>query len=140
MPKKIQTVSPRRASAHLPELAVRFADMRRGSSSQRGYDGRWQKARRAWLARHPLCACCEANGYVQPAEVVDHVVPHKGDRDLFWDSDNWQPLCAWCHNAVKQPIEAAFIAGRVAVSLLRLDREVPGWQHPADRGRGGSDL
>ncbi|WP_144469068.1 HNH endonuclease signature motif containing protein, partial [Bacillus pumilus] len=24
--------------------------------------------------------------------------PHKGDKKLFWDSSNWQPLCASCHN------------------------------------------
>jgi 5-methylcytosine-specific restriction protein A len=30
--------------------------------------------------------------------VVDHVIPHKGDRALFWDeANNWQALCARCH-------------------------------------------
>ena len=33
-----------------------------------------------------------------PATVVDHIVPHKGDKKLFWDSGNWQPLCGPCHS------------------------------------------
>lgn len=32
------------------------------------------------------------------ASVVDHVIPHRGDKALFWDSDNWQPLCKPCHD------------------------------------------
>ncbi|WP_233882799.1 HNH endonuclease [Brevibacillus laterosporus] len=32
------------------------------------------------------------------ATVVDHIVPHKGDKTLFWDRKNWQPLCEQCHN------------------------------------------
>ena len=33
-----------------------------------------------------------------PATVVDHIIPHKGDMDIFWDEDNWQPLCKRCHD------------------------------------------
>ncbi|MGX4293979.1 HNH endonuclease signature motif containing protein [Bacillus sp. JK62] len=29
--------------------------------------------------------------------VVDHIVPHKGGMNLFWDSSKWLPLCASCH-------------------------------------------
>ncbi|PAU94052.1 HNH endonuclease, partial [Paracoccus salipaludis] len=29
---------------------------------------------------------------------VDHVVPHRGDPERFWDQDGWQPLCASCHS------------------------------------------
>jgi len=32
------------------------------------------------------------------ATVVDHISPHKGDSDLFWDRANWQSLCESCHN------------------------------------------
>ncbi|WP_342664986.1 HNH endonuclease [Shimazuella kribbensis] len=41
---------------------------------------------------------CERNGRVVPATVVDHITPHKGDRELFWDSTNWQSMCSTCHN------------------------------------------
>ena len=30
---------------------------------------------------------------------VDHIIPHKGDRKLFWDKTNWQALCKPCHDA-----------------------------------------
>ena len=32
------------------------------------------------------------------ATVVDHITPHRGDKKLFWDEDNWQPLCKRCHD------------------------------------------
>jgi 5-methylcytosine-specific restriction protein A len=32
------------------------------------------------------------------ATEVDHIIPHKGDMKLFWDSDNWQGLCKSCHS------------------------------------------
>jgi hypothetical protein len=41
---------------------------------------------------------CEAEGKLTPATVVDHIVPHRGDRRLFWDKTNWQPLCKRCHD------------------------------------------
>jgi len=70
----------------------------RGSSTERGYDRRWQKARLTYLKRHPLCAECERQGRVKAAEVVDHVIPHKGNTTLFWDVSNWQALCKACHD------------------------------------------
>lgn len=73
-------------------------DNRRGSANARGYTYRWQQAARAYLARFPLCAECGRQGKTTVAEVVDHVRPHRGDARLFWDSTNWQGLCAPCHN------------------------------------------
>lgn len=74
-------------------------------TAERGYGGVWQAARAAYLARHPLCVFCEKKGRIEPATVVDHVVPHKGDPKLFWDRKNWQPLCKTCHDSDKQRIE-----------------------------------
>lgn len=74
------------------------ADKDRGTSAQRGYGYRWQKLRAAYLASHPTCAECSRQGRLAIAEVVDHIVPHKGDMALFWDSSNWQPLCKHCHD------------------------------------------
>jgi len=31
-----------------------------------------------------------------PATQTDHVVPHRGDRALFWNVANWQSLCHTC--------------------------------------------
>jgi 5-methylcytosine-specific restriction enzyme A len=68
------------------------------SSTQRGYGYKWQQARARYLSKHPLCAHCEAAGKVTIATDLDHIVPHKGDMALFWDSDGWQGLCKSCHS------------------------------------------
>lgn len=67
------------------------------------------------------CAGCHAVGLVRPAEVTDHVVPHKGDQALFWSEDNLQSGCSWHHDTVKQRLEALYQAGAIAASALRLD-------------------
>lgn len=72
-------------------------DATRPSARQRGYSSKWEQVRQAFLAAHPHCAMCHA-----PATVVDHVIPHRGDMNLFWDSSNWQPLCQHHHNSAKQ--------------------------------------
>jgi 5-methylcytosine-specific restriction protein A len=71
----------------------------RPSSTERGYDARWRKASRIYLQKHPLCVECEKAGRIKAATVVDHIIPHKGDVALFWDEDNWQPLCDGCHSS-----------------------------------------
>ncbi|NSW92832.1 MAG: HNH endonuclease [Firmicutes bacterium] len=73
-------------------------DERRGTAAQRGYDVKWQRARKVFLTRHPLCVECQKQGRITSATVVDHIMPHKGNQELFWDETNWQPLCKWCHD------------------------------------------
>jgi 5-methylcytosine-specific restriction protein A len=51
-----------------------------------------------FLAAHPLCVMCAAEGRYTKATVVDHIKPHRGDRNLFWDRANWQPLCKAHHD------------------------------------------
>jgi 5-methylcytosine-specific restriction endonuclease McrA len=78
---------------------------RRGSAASRGYGHKWRKAREGFLRKHPLCVMCQRRGRVTPAVVVDHVIPHRGDMTLFWDRDNWQPLCKPHHDIDKARIE-----------------------------------
>ena len=76
-------------------------DERRGTSTQRGYNGAWRKARMFYLAAHQLCECdeCRAAGRATPSTVVDHIIPHRGNYELFWDSkNNWMAMSARCHN------------------------------------------
>lgn len=75
------------------------------TSAQRGYGYRWQKARETFLRENPLCVMCQREGRTTAAEVVDHIVPHRGDKALFWDRGNWQPLCHHHHNSAKRRIE-----------------------------------
>lgn len=69
------------------------------------YGRAWHKARARFLREHPLCAMHQARGRVEPATVVDHIRPHRGDEGLFWDTHNWQSLCKQCHDSHKQRFE-----------------------------------
>nr|DAY45641.1 MAG TPA: HNH endonuclease [Caudoviricetes sp.] len=71
----------------------------RASAYRRGYTSRWSKESRAFLALHPWCAECARHGKTVPAELVDHIRPHKGDIGLFWNRSNWQALCWSCHSS-----------------------------------------
>jgi hypothetical protein len=70
----------------------------RATTAQRGYGGRWQRARPIYLKRHPLCVLCLARGKLVVAVEIDHIQPHNGDPALMWDWDNWQALCKPCHS------------------------------------------
>lgn len=67
------------------------------------HTGRWLRLRREVLTRHPLCARCEAEGYVTAATEVHHRVPvesavNPGERErLMYDPKNLVPLCHRCH-------------------------------------------
>lgn len=60
-------------------------------------------------------------GRVAATEVVDHIIPHKGDQSLMWDPANWQPACTMHHNVVKQRLEGLYLQGRATPADLRLD-------------------
>jgi len=79
----------------------------RNKEWQHLYGSRWQRARKSFLSRNPLCAECLKNGITKAADVVDHRTPHKGDIKLFWMVSNWQGLCFKCHNT-KTAKEGAF--------------------------------
>lgn len=81
---------------------IRTKDRQRGTAHQRGYDARWDKARLEHLDEQPLCADHMKRGYIEAATVVDHITPHKGDKELFWDRNNWQSLCKPCHDRKTQ--------------------------------------
>ena len=67
---------------------------------------RWKRERVAFLRAHPLCRMCEAVGRTTLATVVDHIIPQKGNPELFWDSEkNWQALCKTDHDAAKAELE-----------------------------------
>jgi 5-methylcytosine-specific restriction endonuclease McrA len=111
------------------QLVVVSADSWRAdkqSSTARGYGYKWQQARAAYLVKHPFCVYCLREAGISDsqdvvsvgmecmtkgmrlpyAQVVDHIVAHKGDMTLFWDSNNWQSLCSTHHSRDKQREEA----------------------------------
>ncbi len=78
------------------EWGKRKPVQRRGSSAWHQFynSARWRREKAEFLARYPMCAICGAK-----ATVVDHIVPHRGNEELFWNRDNWQSLCALHHGA-----------------------------------------
>lgn len=81
-------------------------DKRRPNASQRGYDSKWQRESKAFLAlpQNSHCAC----GCGRIANMVDHMIPHRGDMRLFWSRSNWQPMASSpCHTSRKQSLERA---------------------------------
>jgi 5-methylcytosine-specific restriction protein A len=76
-------------------------------TAERGYGGRWQRERAAFLARpeNALCAMCKAEGKTTLSTVVDHKIPHRGDPVLMWDQANWAGLCKPHHDSDKQMAE-----------------------------------
>ena len=75
-------------------------DLKRPTSRQRGYDSKWDQARKGFLAKHPNCSRCGA-----PATIVHHSIPHRGDKAIFWDRSKWVPACQPCHDGPMQSQE-----------------------------------
>ena len=105
MPSRGHALDRKKANPPWSDLGGFFVSMDRANANQRGYGGRWQKARATFLRQHPLCEMHQARGQVVAATVVDHKVPHRGDQALFWDTSNWQALCKRCHDSHKQRLE-----------------------------------
>lgn len=72
------------------------------------YGYKWQQAATRYVKDNPMCASCgdvavlhsgtsKLGALKRPP--VDHVCPHHGDHDLFWDEANWQTLCESCHDS-----------------------------------------
>ena len=62
------------------------------TTSERGYDGTWQKLRRYKLAGDPFCVVCNRS-----ADQVDHIVPINDGGDRL-DPQNLQSMCQGCHS------------------------------------------
>jgi len=65
------------------------------SARQKGYDTVWEKYRFRFLHYNPNCYSCP-----NKATVVDHLIAHKGDSELFRKLDNHVPLCKQCHDTI----------------------------------------
>ena len=72
---------------------------RGGPKMGTGKGRRWQRVRKLILARQPVCPDPYGlhAGRVVPTQEVDHIVPHHGQRELFWDAANLWALCRECH-------------------------------------------
>lgn len=77
---------------------VRPYDTRRGSSSERGYDGPWRKLRLVALRRDDyLCQECLKNGRPTTAQEVHHIQGIDVAPELRLEIDNLASVCKPCH-------------------------------------------
>lgn len=81
--------------------------MNRHSKYKYLYDTKWRVYSVNFRLKHPKCAICG-----EPSEVVDHIKPHMGNRDIFWDKRLHQALCKRCHDSDKAKIENGKVPGR----------------------------
>jgi 5-methylcytosine-specific restriction enzyme A len=108
---KLTTLKPRIATlgGRLPTIRGTSWRSTKQSASARGYDRKWQKESKAFLAEHPLCQCPDCDDGRKrstAATVVDHRIPHRGDMTLFWDRSNWQAMAKPCHDRKTQQEQA----------------------------------
>jgi 5-methylcytosine-specific restriction protein A len=98
---RLTTLKPQlsRLAPALKEIAPDSWRSGKEGSTARGYGYAWQKARDGFLREYPLCVLCRAEGRTTAADVVDHTIPHRGDQWLFWDRNNWRPLCKPHHDS-----------------------------------------
>ncbi|MCA2012409.1 HNH endonuclease [Cereibacter sphaeroides] len=125
MRPRLQTAAPRRLAVNSTQDSEAKRD--KAAPWRRWYKtARWQALR--WQAliaddftcrlcrwEHPLAMQCrelKALGRADlmsgraPDLVADHIEPHRGATELFWDPGNLQCLCKPCHDKHKQRAEA----------------------------------
>lgn len=69
---------------------------RRGKSSEWHHlyaTSRWKKMSRDFLKKYTVCFVCG-----RKSEIADHIVPHRGNLELFFNEENLQPMCWKCHS------------------------------------------
>jgi len=92
MPQAAQTISQIKRQTAAPVKDTR------PSAAKRGYGARWRKIRHNHLAKEPLCRECGKHNIIKLATVVDHIIPHKGNMQLFYEPANLQSLCKKHHD------------------------------------------
>lgn len=71
--------------------------IKKSSDKHKYWAQRWRRISARHLRHHPLCVMCDAVGRVEIAVHTDHIQPHKGSDELFYDTNNLQSLCLSCH-------------------------------------------
>jgi len=84
-----------RCAAHSSKRIVRDPAVKKLYNSPH-----WQSMRAAQLAKDPWCSDCLQQQRVHTfATDVDHITPHNGNPQLFFDVNNLQSLCKPHHSS-----------------------------------------
>ena len=84
----------------------------------------WARRRFEQLQNFPYCAYCASRGRTTVASVADHVIPHRGDWEIFC-AGTLQSLCETCHSSVKQSEEVTGFSAAVGPDGVPLDAKHP---------------
>lgn len=110
---RLQAAKPRLAPASVGDPKSRTAGGRRSEGPIN--TARWQKLRLKILDRDSWV--CQKTGvalvgkYPAPnSPVVDHIEPHRGDLDRFWDENNLMAVSKAYHDKTKQSLEKRGLA------------------------------
>jgi len=72
-------------------------DKWRVSSTERGYDYKWQRVRKLKLSLNPLCELCDVNDVVTEASIVHHIKHVDTNPELRLTMSNLTSVCPSCH-------------------------------------------
>jgi 5-methylcytosine-specific restriction enzyme A len=134
-PSKSATADYRARSQKQSKTEV-MPDREGKSGRARLYDlRRWRDACAPLvLAEEPLCRYCAAQGRVEPAVVVDHIVSVQVDPDRAFERSNLQPLCKSHHDSAKRQQDQHGYHRMLDANGYPLDPE-----HPANRTTRGHE-
>lgn len=82
-----------------PKKARPFSSAGRSNSALYA-TARWRALRKSHIDEYPFCAMCGSKSGL----TVDHIVPPRGNEELFFCPGNLQTLCKPCHR-IKTAIE-----------------------------------
>lgn len=83
-------------------------------------------ARDYWKCQKKDCGQFLQRGRNHPrSAVVHHIVPHKGDLNLFYDMQNLQAVCWTCHSGEIQSEEARGYSERIGIDGWPVDPRHP---------------
>jgi 5-methylcytosine-specific restriction enzyme A len=109
----------------------------RRKGAHRVYDRRvWRdRAQPTFLATHPLCRMCLDNGVIEPATVVDHIIPISKRPDLGLEVVNLQSLCKPHHDTRKHASDVRGFHSEINSSGYFLDANHPSNRKPGEISR-----
>ena len=81
---------------------------KRQTRHEQGYTNRWARFSKVFRMAHPLCEHCLVEGRTTASQEVDHILPHRGNQELFWSAENLQALCKACHSKKTATHDAGF--------------------------------
>jgi 5-methylcytosine-specific restriction protein A len=83
----------------------------RGNPAARGYNAKWQRLSKFFLARNPLCVECLKYGVTRPSEHAHHIIETSERPDLFYNENNLAAVCKSCHSKLSAKERGAFGRG-----------------------------